>query len=285
MELVYMYVDVIFLENLIINYIILYLTKRFSKSEARNIYLFFSSLLGALYVILIFFSLPNIIYSLPFKIIISILMIIITFGYKKLYEFIKIMSIFYLISFIVGGAAFALIYLVNFDLKQIIIGALFISILLIYIGWGHISKKNLESDIIHVVQININNIKKDVKAILDTGNTLHDPLSSYPVVIVEYSALKDLLPEGVKNLFDRGNINDIFEIPKVVDDDRWLKRFRLVPYNSIGTDSGMMVGFIPDNLIIDDNKKSFKNVIIGIYLKRLNTTGDYEALIGSELLI
>jgi len=280
-----MYVDVIFLENLIINYIILYLTKRFSKSEARNIYLFFSSLLGALYVILIFFSLPNIIYSLPFKIIISILMIIITFGYKKLYEFIKIMSIFYLISFIVGGAAFALIYLVNFDLKQIIIGALFISILLIYIGWGHISKKNLESDIIHVVHININNIKKDVKAILDTGNTLHDPLSSYPVVIVEYSALKDLLPDGVKNLFDRGNINDIFEIPKVVDDDRWLKRFRLVPYNSIGTDSGMMVGFIPDNLIIDDNKKSFKNVIIGIYLKRLNTTGDYEALIGSELLI
>jgi Sporulation factor SpoIIGA. len=212
-------------------------------------------------------------------------MIIITFGYKKLYEFIKIMSIFYLISFIVGGAAFALIYLVNFDLKQIIIGALFISILLIYIGWGHISKKNLESDIIHVVHININNIKKDVKAILDTGNTLHDPLSSYPVVIVEYSALKDLLPEGVKNLFDRGNIDDIFKIPKVVDDDRWLKRFRLVPYNSIGTDSGMMVGFIPDNLIIDDNKKSFKNVIIGIYLKRLNTTGDYEALIGSELLI
>ncbi|MCP2239902.1 sigma-E processing peptidase SpoIIGA [Thermoanaerobacterium thermosaccharolyticum] len=280
-----MYVDVIFLENLIINYIILYLTKRFSKSKARNINLFFSSLLGASYVILIFFSLPNIIYSLPFKIIISILMIIITFGYKKLYEFIKIMSIFYLISFIVGGAAFALIYLVNFDLKQIIIGALFISILLIYIGWGYITKKNLESDIIHVIQIDMNNIKKDIKAILDTGNTLHDPLSNYPVVIVEYNALKDLLPEGVKNLFDRGNINDIFEIPKVVDDDRWLKRFRLVPYNSIGTDSGMMVGFIPDNLIIDDNKKSFKNVIIGIYLKRLNTTGDYEALIGSELLI
>ncbi|WHE08410.1 sigma-E processing peptidase SpoIIGA [Thermoanaerobacterium thermosaccharolyticum] len=280
-----MYVDVIFLENLIINYIILYLTKRFSKSEARNIYLFFSSLLGALYVILIFFSLPNIIYSLSFKIIISILMIIITFGCKKLYEFIKIMSIFYLISFIVGGTAFALIYLVNFDLKQIIIGALFISILLIYIGWGHISKKNLESDIIHVVQININNIKKDVKAILDTGNTLHDPLSSYPVVIVEYSALKDLLPEGIKNLFDRGNIDDIFKIPKVVDDDRWLKRFRLVPYNSIGNDSDMMVGFIPDNLVIDDNKKSFKNVIVGIYLKKLSTTGDYEALIGSELLI
>ncbi|AST58732.1 sigma-E processing peptidase SpoIIGA [Thermoanaerobacterium thermosaccharolyticum] len=280
-----MYVDVIFLENLIINYIILYLTKRFSKSKARNINLFFSSLLGASYVILIFFSLPNIIYSLPFKIIISILMIIITFGYKKLYEFIKIMSIFYLISFIVGGAAFALIYLANFDLKQIIIGALFISILLIYIGWGYISKKNLESDIIHVIQIDMNNIKKDIKAILDTGNTLHDPLSNYPVVIVEYNALKDLLPEGVKSLFDRGTINDIFEIPKVVDDDGWLKRFRLVPYNSIGTDSGMMVGFIPDNLIIDGNKKSFKNVIIGIYLKRLNATGDYEALIGSELLI
>lgn len=285
LELVEMYVDVIFLENLIINYIILYLTKRFSKTNTKNINLFFGSLLGASYVILMFLSLPDIFYSLAFKIIISILMIIITFRVKRLYSFLKLLSIFYMISFIIGGAAFALIYLVNFDLKQIIIGALFISILLIYIGWGYITKKNLDSSIIHILHININNIKKDIKAILDTGNTLHDPLSNYPVVIVEYNALKDMLPEGIKNLFDKGSINDVFQISEAVNDDKWLKRFRIVPYNSIGNDSGMLVGFIPDNISIDNNVKSLKNVIIAIYLKKLNATGDYEALIGSELLI
>ncbi|SNX52781.1 sigma-E processing peptidase SpoIIGA [Thermoanaerobacterium sp. RBIITD] len=285
MGLVKLYVDVIFLENLIINYIILYLTKRFSKAKTRNLNLFFGSFIGALYVVMIFLSLPDIFYSFSFKIIISILIIIITFGIKKLYEFIKLLSIFYMISFIIGGVAFALIYLVNFNFKQIIIGSIIISILLIYINWGYIVKKNINSNLIHVLHINIKDLKKDIKAVLDTGNTLYDPLSNFPVVIVEYNAIKDILPEGIKNLYKEGNLNDVFKIPEVIKEDEWLERFRVVPFKSVGNDNGMLVGFMPDNVIIDDNEKTLKDVIIGIYLKRLNKTGEYEALIGPELLV
>ncbi|MDI3310527.1 MAG: sigma-E processing peptidase SpoIIGA [Thermoanaerobacterium sp.] len=279
-----MYADVIFVENLIINYIILYLTKRFSRSNTNNVKLIFSSALGALYVVLIFFSLPNIIYSLTFKIIISILMIAIAFGFNRFYEFVKILSIFYLISFIIGGTAFALIYVVNIDIRQIIIAALLLAILLTYIGWGYVSKKNIESNILHALHIDIDNVGKDIKAILDTGNTLHDPISDYPVVIVEYDAIRELLPEKFKNVFDSFKNESIFEITKAIDDDKWIKRLRLVPFNSIGNDSGILIGFIPDNLVIDGYRKSQKNVIVGIYFKKLNATSDYEALIGSELL-
>ncbi len=279
-----MYADVIFIENLIINYIILYLTKRFSRSNANNAKLIFSSALGALYVILIFFSLPNIIYSLTFKIIISILMVAIAFGFNRFYEFIKVLSIFYLVSFIIGGTAFALIYVVNIDIRQIIIAAVLLAILLTYISWGYISKRNIESSILYRLHIDMDNKGKDVKAILDTGNTLHDPISNYPVVIVEYDAIKELLPEKLKNVFDSMRSESIFEMTKVIDDDKWLKRLRLVPFNSIGNDSGILIGFIPDNLVIDGHRKLQKNVIVGIYFKRLNETSDYEALIGTELL-
>ncbi|MGJ7043880.1 stage II sporulation protein GA (sporulation sigma-E factor processing peptidase) [Thermoanaerobacterium thermosulfurigenes] len=279
-----MYADVIFIENLIINYIILYLTKRFSRSNTNNAKLIFSSALGALYVILIFFSLPNIIYSLTFKIIISILMVAIAFGFNRFYEFIRVLSIFYLVSFIIGGTAFALIYVVNIGIRQIIIAALFFAILLTYIGWGYISKKNIESNILYKLHIDMDNKGRDVRAILDTGNTLHDPISNYPVAIVEYEAVKELLPEKLKNVFDSMGNESIFEMTKVVDDDKWLKRLRLVPFNSIGNDSGILIGFIPDNLVVEGYRKSQKNAIVGIYFKKLNETSDYEALIGTELL-
>ncbi|MDE4542051.1 MULTISPECIES: sigma-E processing peptidase SpoIIGA [unclassified Thermoanaerobacterium] len=279
-----MYADVIFIENLIINYIILYLTKRFSRSNTNNAKLIFSSALGALYVILIFFSLPNIIYSLTFKIIISILMVAIAFGFNRFHEFIRVLSIFYLVSFIIGGTAFALIYVVNIDIRQIIIAALFFAILLTYIGWGYISKKNIESNILYKLHIEMDNKVRDVKAILDTGNTLHDPISNYPVAIVEYDAVKELLPEKLKNVFDSMGNESIFEMTKAVDDDKWLKRLRLVPFNSIGNDSGILIGFIPDNLVVEGYRKSQKNAIVGIYFKKLNETSDYEALIGTELL-
>lgn len=279
-----MYADVIFIENLIINYIILYLTKRFSRSNTNNAKLIFSSALGALYVILIFFSLPNIIYSLTFKIIISILMVAIAFGFNRFHEFIRVLSIFYLVSFIIGGTAFALIYVVNIDIRQIIIAALFFAILLTYIGWGYISKKNIESNILYKLHIEMDNKVRDVTAILDTGNTLHDPISNYPVAIVEYNAVKELLPEKLKNVFDSMGNESIFEMTKVVDDDKWLKRLRLVPFNSIGNDSGILIGFIPDNLVVEGYRKSQKNAIVGIYFKKLNETSDYEALIGTELL-
>lgn len=279
-----MYADVIFIENLIINYIILYLTKRFSRSNTNNAKLIFSSALGALYVILIFFSLPNIIYSLTFKIIISILMVAIAFGFNRFHEFIRVLSIFYLVSFIIGGTAFALIYVVNIDIRQIIIAALFFAILLTYIGWGYISKKNIESNILYKLHIEMDNKVRDVKAILDTGNTLHDPISNYPVAIVEYDAVKELLPEKLKDVFDSMGNESIFEMTKAVDDDKWLKRLRLVPFNSIGNDSGILIGFIPDNLVVEGYRKSQKNAIVGIYFKKLNETSDYEALIGTELL-
>nr|WP_244262191.1 sigma-E processing peptidase SpoIIGA [Thermoanaerobacter wiegelii] len=49
-----MYLDVIFFENLIINYLILSLTRKFSKKGSKPIKLFLGALLGACYVLIFF---------------------------------------------------------------------------------------------------------------------------------------------------------------------------------------------------------------------------------------
>lgn len=284
MELVKLYVDVIFMENFIINFIILLLTRKFSKEKTNNLKLIFGAFLGASYVILLFFSLPNIFYSFGFKIIISIMIIIVSFGIKRIKNFLKIISTFYIISFIMGGTAFALIYVVNFDFKQIIIWSIILTIVLIYIAWDYIIKRNIQNKLIHVLHVNIMNTNKDIKAMIDTGNSLYDPLSKIPVIIVEYDALKEILPESIKNLFSKEDYQSIFKIPNMVKDDKWMERLRIIPYNSIGNENGLLLGIKPDNITIDENGKTLKDVILGIYAKKFSENNNYEAIIGPELI-
>ncbi|QSZ27927.1 sigma-E processing peptidase SpoIIGA [Aceticella autotrophica] len=279
-----MYVDILFVENFLINYIILYLTKRFSKNDTKNINLFFGSLCGSLYILTIFLSVPHIFYSFSAKIIISFLIIAISFKIQRIADFIRLLSIFYLITFIIGGTAFALIYLVNFNFNQIIISAIIISVLLIYINWGYITKRNTNSVLIHVLKINVLNMSRDIKAIIDTGNSLCDPLSNRPVIVVEYDAIKELLPEGIKMLYKNGQFNDLFKIPDVIHEDGWINRLRIIPFMSLGMDKGLLLGFKPDFVNVDNNKKDIKDVIVGICFNKLNKSGEYEALIGPEIL-
>lgn len=279
-----MYVDILFVENFLINYIILYLTKRFSKNDTKNINLFFGSLCGSLYILTIFLSLPNIFYSFSAKIIISFLIIAISFKIQRIADFIRLLSIFYMITFIIGGTAFALIYIVNFSFNQIIIDAIIISVLLIYINWGYITKRNTNSVLIHVLKINVLNMSREIKAIIDTGNSLCDPLSNRPVIVVEYDAIKELLPEGIKKLCKNGQFNDLFKIPDVIHEDGWINRLRIIPFMSLGMDKGLLLGFKPDFVNVDNNKKDIKDVIVGICFNKLNKSGEYEALIGPEIL-
>lgn len=282
-EMVKLYVDIIFFENLIINYIILYLTKRFSKYKASYLKLFLGALVGALYTILFFLPLSHALYSIVAKILLSFLIIEITFLPRTLKEFIRLLSIFYMISFIIGGAAFALLYMVGFNTKVIIL-ALALSAILLYANWGYIVKKSTQDNLMHMLRIEVSNKFTEIKALLDTGNTLSDPLSNNPVVVVEFDAIEDILPEGIKKLRNEGKTSDFTELTRELEKEKWINRFRIVPFMSLGKENGIMLGFRPDKVIIDDDEREKKDVIIGIYEKKLNKHGDYSALIGPELL-
>lgn len=282
-EMVKLYVDIIFFENLIMNYIILYMTKRFSKYKTTYGKLFLGALIGALYIILFFLPLTHALYSITAKIVMSFLIIMIAFLPCTLKDFIRLLSLFYMISFIIGGAAFALLYMLNFN-TRIIIGALALSIILIYANWGYILKKSAQDNLIHMLRIEVLNEHSEIKALLDTGNTLCDPLSNYPVIIAEFDAIENILPDGIKRLRKEGKTIDITELSKVISEEKWINRIRIIPFMSLGKENGILLGFKPDKVIIDNYKREIKDIIVGIYEKKLNKYGDYSALIGPELL-
>lgn len=80
----YIYAEYLLLENMVINYILLYLTGKFTKTEANNIRLLLASFIGAIYALVIFF--PSLMFMTKFiiKLSVSILIIIVAFNPMKI---------------------------------------------------------------------------------------------------------------------------------------------------------------------------------------------------------
>lgn len=107
------YIDVVLIENLLMNYIILYATGIILKIKMKHLRLFFASLIGAIYTIISYISKVQIYSNFILKFLLSIVIIYVAFNPQKAKNMWKDILIFYLTSFVFGGAAFALIYIVK----------------------------------------------------------------------------------------------------------------------------------------------------------------------------
>ncbi len=298
-KIMIIYAEYVFLENFIMNYFILSLTGKFTKFKSGRTKFILASSLGALYAFVIFFPSLHFLFSVLMKVACSMLIIIICFTPYHFRDFFRLIGTFYLITLVFGGAGFALFYFSNFNgiisngifyIANISIKNIFISCgvayILIQFCWGYIQEQLSKEKIFMDVSIEINAKKADLKGIVDTGNSLMDPISKYPVIIVEYNAIKDILPTEIKAVLLSNQISNLEEIIAQLSGSSWVTRFRIIPYQALGTENGILIGFKPDNVLIFNNEchKYSKEIIIAIYNKSLSKTGDYKALLHPDII-
>jgi stage II sporulation protein GA (sporulation sigma-E factor processing peptidase) len=295
------YLDILMLENLVINFLILYVTAKFSKLNVSTLRLFLGAVVGALYVAFLVVQ-PDmkIYYTTASKILLSMFIIAITFSPKKILVFIKTLVIFYISTFIFAGAALAflffnqkggfvrngIVYVFGQSKMSLIFFSLITVGIIIKIFMEVIQTKFVKDRLLIPVKIAFDNRAIDIPALVDTGNSLRDPLTNIPVMVVEYVALKELLPEEIKKIFTESEECDLNNVTTIISNSKWFSRFRLIPFNSLGRENGMLIGFRPDYVEIgdDDEKRGIRNVIVGIYNKSLSRTDKYKALLGPDLI-
>ena len=136
------------------------------------------------------------------------------------------------------------------------------------------------------VKIFYENSNVMLNTLVDTGNTLHEPLSRSPVIIAEFNTVKDFLPDNVRLVFYENNENDLGKILENVTDNSFYGRIRMIPFKSIGKQNGLLIGFRPDKveIIRDSATMTLKDVVIGIYNSTLSRDGAYQGLLSPELI-
>ena len=211
------YIDLIFLENIFMNSIIIYATAIILKKEIKILRILLGSLIGAIYACIYYISHMEIYSNIILKIILSFAIIYISFNSKTIKSFARELLIFYLTSFTFGGVTFALLYFISpgkvlfqkgalvgiYPLKMILIGGI-IGFIIIVISFKSIKNKIAKRDMMCIINITFEEKIVSLKAIIDTGNFLKEPISKKPVIIVEKNALKDLIPADILN-----NLQDI----------------------------------------------------------------------------
>lgn len=295
------FIDVLILENIVMNYLIILMTAKFSKNKVSHLRFLIAATVGALYVaFLIIF--PNLkgYYTTLAKIALSFGIVAISFSFERLIPFFKTLAIFYISTFIFAGAGFAFLYFnqsggfvrngffyVYWNSKwTVMVLGVATAAIIVRIFWDIIQHKLVKDRLLIPLKIAFESGIIDLSALVDTGNALYDPLTRVPVVVVEFKAIKSILPLEIQSIFEQSKENDLVCVTKIVSDSNWFSRFRLIPFTSLGKENGMLIGFKPDYIEVGDksDKKGVTDVIIGIYNRALSKSENYNALLSPELV-
>jgi len=174
------YIDIIVIENIFMNYLILFICKKIINENTSNLRIILSSLIGTIYAISVLFfeDLNNAIIKIWF----SIIMILVAFrNYKPKKIFFNTIT-FYVISFVFGGAVYALMYLINpeaiyinngkmytgyYPYKIVFITGIF-GVLTFNKIFKKIKYKITKNNMLYDIDIKFKDKTAKVKAILDT---------------------------------------------------------------------------------------------------------------------
>lgn len=288
------YLDVLFFENFILNFIILYAVGIETKSKIKFLRIVSGSIVGSIYVIIYYILKIDFFLNIAMKIILSISMIYISFDTKEVKTLLKKVLFFYLTSFIFAGGAIAIIHIANsgkvsiqngiiigkYSLTTIFIGII-VAFVVIVIAFKTIKNKINPKDFLCKLTIKIDDKQINTIAMIDTGNLLKEPITNIPVIVVEDSLLENVLPKEIlqnsQNIL-KGNLEELSEDIK----KDYISKLKVIPFMSLGKQNGMLLGMKAKEVIVktEEENKKIDKAIIGIYDKKLSKSGKYHSLIG-----
>lgn len=285
------YVDVLVVLNIFVNYFLLLETAFISREKASRIRILLASILGGIYsLIIILPPLPTYL-SILVKLFFSVTLVLASFKIKTIKHFIRMFLMFFFVNFAFAGLMFAIWMIlkpngmvynngaVYFNINALLLTILTIVCYVIIALISKLTQKNAPSNKVYTITVQLEDKTITGTALVDTGNSLCDTFSDTPVIVAEYRFIKDILPDELKEFFNKSEIYKLDNIP-----EPWENRIRLIPYNSVGSE-GLLKSFKPDKIIISDRSKNTQtdNVYIAVNNSALSN-GEYSVLLNTRLL-
>ncbi|RJX21562.1 MAG: sigma-E processing peptidase SpoIIGA [Ammonifex sp.] len=289
------YLDELLANNLIMNYAVLHLTAKLAGVPYRFLRLLSAALVGSLYFVAVFFPEAGNFYNLSGKFLVSILVVVVAFGFLPWRRFLGVWALFFGVSFAVGGVVYGINGLIAdhgadgvAGYRYVLPGVVAALVLVAVLGKkGRILRRRIAEGFFRVpLAIQMGGKKVELEALLDTGNQLTDPVSRCPVVIVEYDSVCDFLPLELRKVLESSFEPDFTAIGTKIEDPKWATRLRLIPYRSLGKSGGLLVGFKPDavEVVYGGRVVRVNRVVVGIYRQRLSPEAKYNALLHPRLV-
>ena len=264
------YADILVLENCIVDFFLLTLTMKCIKHKCKTSKLIISSFIGGIYTLVLVFPKLSILASLLFQLGVALIMIRLVYGKSSVFNLIKVVSIFLMLTFTLSGICFLFSLKANeyflgtsFKIEKYSAKYVMLGIMIIYAAYSRITDYVKEKLFINnfnfKIEFEIEKKQYILKGFLDTGNELVEPITNLPCILVEENLIKDI----------KLNENNTYKIP----------------YNSIGY-GGDLRGIRVNNINIKNEKYLYEKIdaIICPCKQRLSRENEFNALLSRGIV-
>ncbi|MBP5167366.1 MAG: sigma-E processing peptidase SpoIIGA [Oscillospiraceae bacterium] len=243
------------------DYTMLWASGKLCGKRRKTLKLAAAALIGAAYSVAAVFS--AFATALPIKLCISALMLVTAYGGER--GLARLSGVFFIMNAVFAGLTMALnIHTVRALLLSLAISAGICAIPFRFAGRKERAELIMRSEYGEV----------KLTAFIDSGNKLREPISGGHVIVSGEKRLEPLLsPRARSVLRSPGDAGAA---------DRLLKLgagYRLIPYRTVGSESGLLLAFKPDEVIINGKKK--EGIWAAMSPAEINMCG-CDALIGEE---
>ena len=275
------YLDVLFLLNLVVDYLLLLAAARITGEVFSRLRLALGALLGAVYAAAIF--LPGCLWlSHPLcKLVSAVGMVLLAFGNSR--RLLRLLLVFFGASAALGGVVLALqllgtggltlengVLYTGFDVRLLLVTVI-VTYALLGTVFARAARHGGTRQDLCSAKVWIGNESLCLTTLLDTGNTLTDPANNCPVMVAEGRALEPLLPHEIDPADPVGTLERLA-------DSALRRRFQLLPYRAVGVEHGMLLVVRVDRAVIGE--REIKGLLVALSPTPVSDGGGYQALIG-----
>jgi stage II sporulation protein GA (sporulation sigma-E factor processing peptidase) len=284
----YVYVDVLFAVNWLMNFLILSATARFCGARSSIARLLACSAAGGGYSIAVEVFRGHGLDAPQWKLAVLLLMVVVGLRPPNVVSGVRYVTCFLTFCFCVAGAAMAIGHAAGSRGVDAgwtaVLGGTALASLGVHTVVSRARRRSLLPGT-YTTEVRVGEKTARFESYLDTGNHLRDPISGWPVLVAEQEAVKVVMPTDVQAAFEGIAAGDDESIGRLAG-NAWSSRIRVIPFDSLGKRNGMLLGFKPDSLVLSSRGKRYvtSRVVIGIYGRRLSTDGAYSALVGPEVI-
>lgn len=280
------YVDTLFLLNAIIDYLLLLAAARLAGEPLLRFRFGVGAVLGGLYAVAIFLPGLEFLNHPLCRMACGGLMLLAAYGRSR--RLLRQGIIFLALTLAFGGGVFAIgllggsnlslgrgVYYSPLDLKMVLLsGAACYAALTMTMG--KIGRHTGTDGELLPMRICLGERRTELTALVDTGNTLTDPVTGCPVVVAEARALLNLFPPGCRPTVQELE-DPVAALGRLSASPEKL-RFQLLPYRAVGVERGLLLAVRMDQIWLGERKTAGR--LVALSPTPVSDGGGYQALVG-----
>jgi len=283
------YIDTLFLLNALVDYLLLLAAARLAGEPLRRWRFALGAGLGGVYAVAIFLPGLSFLAHPLCRLASAALMMVVSYGGSR--RLLRQGLLFVALTCAFGGGVVAIgllggtglslgngVFYSALDLKVVLLSAA-VCYGVLTLVFRRLAQHSAANGELVPVRLRLGERMVDLTALVDTGNTLTDPVSGRPVVVAEGERTAPLFPREHRP--GPGDLTDPAAALTRLGTGAWRGRFRLLPYRSVGVDRGLLLAVRLDGLELDGQGRG--PVLVALSPTPVSDGGGYQALVGAGL--